>query len=612
MTSAASTPLASVEILGADTAHDAENVAAHAAQSSDIDGATAPGRAYVVLLRATSATCSGPVTPDEADVTAPESVSVLAFPSELETVGAAQLLDLASAVAASGKCGAVTRGAVNHERGMLPVVFLGIGTTCSAAALRDAGAALARSGVAAADLILRIPACTAATCDAQHAEPTAVSEARRTPALFADTVHGCPGQLAAEASENASPADLVEALVLGYLLGSYRYTAYLSDAGKRAPRLLLDPSGDGTVQDANEALPEAASSASNSLSPRCGAAIARARAIADAVCLARDLVNTPPNHLGPDDLAATAASTAERLGLHITVWDEDALEADGFGGHLAVGRGSARAPRLVRLAYRPAGAQHCIALVGKGITFDTGGLSLKPAAAMVGMKFDMAGAATVLATMAALAELQVPVAVTGWMCIAENMPSGDATRPDDIIRIHGGQTVEVTNTDAEGRLVLADGIAAAGRDETAPDAIIDIATLTGAQLVALGERTTGVMGNSDLLVQAILECARDTNEAMWGMPIPEEILEPLASDVADLANARPGNRNGGMVMAAAFLREFVGERNGAPIPWAHLDIAGPANNERAPHGVTPKGATGVAVRTLVAFVESLAAPRAAS
>lgn len=373
----------------------------------------------------------------------------------------------------------------------------------------------------------------------------------------------------------------VAEIATGFLLACYRFDRYRSEPDRETP----------------ERITITADAAADPAELR--AALDEARTVCEAVWLVRDLVNTPPNDLGPEDLARIAAETAQQAGVNAHVRDEAALEREGFGGHLGVGRGSARPPRLVRLEWAPQGASAHIALVGKGITFDTGGLSLKPAASMAGMKFDMAGAAVVLGAVTAAARLQLPVRVTGWMCIAENMPSGQATRPDDIITIHGGTTVEVTNTDAEGRLVLADGLVAASAEH--PDAIIDIATLTGAQLIALGERTSGIMGNEEDWSQRVAEAAASAGEPAWRMPIPEELGKVLRSGVADLVNAKPGHRNAGMLVAARFLSEFIGrtEDDAGEIPWVHIDIAGPSNNEKAAYGVTPEGATGVMVRTLV-------------
>ncbi len=240
--------------------------------------------------------------------------------------------------------------------------------------------------------------------------------------------------------------------------------------------------------------------------------------------------------------------------------------------------------------------------MGKGITFDSGGLSIKPAAGMETMKLDMAGAAAVLHTVVAASRLGLPVAVTGWLCLAENMPSGTAQRPSDVITIYGGRTVEVLNTDAEGRLVLADGIVAACEED--PDVLVDVATLTGAQMVALGNRVSAVMANDDDLRAQITSAADDSGEQFWPMPLPSELRPSMDSAVADIANI--GDRFGGMLVAGLFLSEFVGTReDGSAVPWAHLDIAGPAFNGGGAHGYTGKGGTGVAVRTLLTLAERL-------
>lgn len=335
----------------------------------------------------------------------------------------------------------------------------------------------------------------------------------------------------------------------------------------------------------------------------------RADTVARAVHTVRDLVNAPPNDLYPATLAERAAELAALDGVEVEIFAEAELEAGGFGGILGVGQGSSRGPRLVKLSYSPAGAERHLALVGKGITFDSGGLSLKPPTSMIGMKYDMTGSATVLAVILAAARLQLPLRVTAWMCLAENMPSATATRPGDVIRIRGGKTVEVLNTDAEGRLVLADGLVAASEEN--PDAIIDVATLTGAAAVALGTRYVGTMGDSDL-VDSVIASATSVGETLWPMPISPELRPLLASDIADIANIKPGNTAGGMLIAAAFLKDFVGSTGEGDdrrqIPWAHLDIAGPANNSGGGWGFTPKGPTGVTVRALVQFAEDFSRP----
>ncbi|HTL41860.1 MAG TPA: leucyl aminopeptidase [Pseudolysinimonas sp.] len=337
--------------------------------------------------------------------------------------------------------------------------------------------------------------------------------------------------------------------------------------------------------------------------------VERARAITQAVHAVRDLVSTPASDLYPETLAAAAADLARDLPIEVEVLDEKELAAGGYGGILGVGSGSARPPRLVTLRYAPDGATRHLSLVGKGITFDTGGLQVKPSSGMINMKYDMTGAVTVLAVTVAAARLGLPVRITARMCIAENMVSGSSMRPNDVLRMRGGTTVEVLNTDAEGRLVMADGLVDASSDQ--PDAIVDVATLTGAARTALGERYIPVMGD-EALARQITEAGASVGETFWYMPMPPELRSMLDSDIADLANGRPAQPIGGMLVAAHFLKHFVGTRgegaDAAPIPWAHLDIAGPANNPGGGWGMTPKGATGVTVRTLIALAEVLSRP----
>ncbi|KRC49877.1 aminopeptidase [Leifsonia sp. Root227] len=379
----------------------------------------------------------------------------------------------------------------------------------------------------------------------------------------------------------------------GAAIGSYAFTEYreASKASVKAPVASIDVVG----------MPAGASGDDAS---GADALVARAVASAEAVALVKDLVNAPPLDLYPATLADAAERAAAGLPVDVRVWDETQLEAGGFGGILGVGQGSARPPRLVKVTYAPAGAGKHLALVGKGITFDTGGLSLKPPTGMVGMKYDMTGAATVLAVVLAAARLALPVKVTAWLCIAENMPSGSAIRPNDVLRIRGGRTVEVLNTDAEGRLVMADGLVAASEEQ--PDAIVDVATLTGAAMVALGTRYAAVMGD-DALVGEVVEAAKASGELLWPMPLPGELRATINSEVADIANANPGNTAGGMLLAAVFLQEFVGRTGDAEdsprIPWAHLDIAGPAKGPASPYGFTGKGPTAVTVRALIRLAE---------
>ncbi len=326
------------------------------------------------------------------------------------------------------------------------------------------------------------------------------------------------------------------------------------------------------------------------------AVVARAAVIAGAVSLARDLVNRPPSDLTPVALAAVAVEQAKRVGLDVEVLDEKALKKGAYGGIMGVGQGSANPPRLVHLTYKGGGGTK-VALVGKGITFDSGGISIKPAAGMEEMKSDMGGAAAVIAAMAAIAELKLPIDVEAWVPMAENMPSGTAIRPSDVLTMRGGKKIEVNNTDAEGRLILADAIARACEDS--PAYLIDVATLTGAQLVALGSRTSGVMSNDDGLRTHVVAAATTAGEAMWGMPLPADLRKGLDSDIADMVNTGP--REGGMLTAGLFLQEFVTEG----VKWSHWDIAGPAYNSGAPYGYTPSGGTGAAVRTFVQLLDEL-------
>lgn len=320
--------------------------------------------------------------------------------------------------------------------------------------------------------------------------------------------------------------------------------------------------------------------------------------VADAVAVARDFVNTPPSHLFPGEFADQAKKIASEAALAVEILDDQALAEGGYGGIVGVGQGSSRPPRLIRLTYAPSNATKKVALVGKGITFDTGGISIKPAANMDHMTSDMGGAAAVIAATVAAAELGLAVAVTATVPMAENMPSGTAQRPGDVLTQYGGTTVEVLNTDAEGRLVLADAIVRACED--GPDYLIDTATLTGAQMVALGTRTPGVLGTEEFR-DRVAAISQEVGENGWAMPMPAELRSDLKSRVADLANVT-NHRWGGMLSAAMFLREFVGD----DIGWAHLDVAGPAFNSGGPFGYIGKGGTGVPVRTLIAVLEDIA------
>lgn len=325
----------------------------------------------------------------------------------------------------------------------------------------------------------------------------------------------------------------------------------------------------------------------------------RAIIIAESVNIARDLVNTPSSHLYPESYAEFLKYLAIPVGLEVEILDPAALTEAGFGGILAVGSGSSRGPRLVRLHYKPKNSTKKVGLVGKGITFDTGGISLKPGGGMDDMISDMGGSAAMAATIIGAARLELPIEIIATLPLAENMPSAKAYRPGDVITHYGGKTSEILNTDAEGRIVLADALARASEDH--PDYILEAATLTGAQLVALGDRTFGVMGTAELRDE-VAATGRAVDEPGWAMPLPEELGKALASPVADLRNISK-SRNGGMLVAGWYLSNFIGEN----IDWAHLDVAGPAYNTGSVHGFTPLRGTGVPVRTLLTILERLSA-----
>jgi leucyl aminopeptidase len=383
-----------------------------------------------------------------------------------------------------------------------------------------------------------------------------------------------------------SGADVCSAAVEGLVLGSYRFTDFRSD--KTAPKdnglrkvTVLASSKDAKKQSAHGA------------------------AVATAVATARDLVNTPPSHLFPAEFAKRAKALGESIGLEVEVLDDKALHKAGYGGVIGVGQGSSRPPRLVRLVHRGSKlakgkkgkAGKRVALVGKGITFDTGGISIKPAASMHYMTSDMGGAAAVIATVTLAAQQQLPIDVIATVPMAENMPSATAQRPGDVLTQYGGTTVEVLNTDAEGRLILADAIVRACED--GPDYLIETSTLTGAQTVALGARIPGVMG-SDEFRDRVAAISQRVGENGWPMPLPDELKDDLTSTVADLANVS-NQRFAGMLVAGVFLREFVADG----VSWAHIDVAGPAYNTGSPWGYTPKGATGVPTRTMFAVLEDI-------
>jgi len=377
--------------------------------------------------------------------------------------------------------------------------------------------------------------------------------------------------------------DAVPGLVEGSLLASYRYRVGSDDAD-RGPRLrridlvTADPAAEAPAFDV-------------------------ARVVARTTVLARDLTNTASNRKNPAWLARQIEKAAAGTpGLTVRVREPAELEREGFGGILAVGRGSISGPRLVELGWRPRGARTHVVLVGKGITFDTGGISIKPRAGMKLMRKDMGGGAAVLAATIGAAALRLRVRVTAVVPMAENAVGADAYRPGDVVRHYGGRTTEVTNTDAEGRVVLADALVYAVQ-RLRPDIVVDLATLTGAQGVALGKRTAALFSDSDTLAATLAAAAREAGELLWRMPLPADYLEHLASDVADLTNS--SDQGAGALVAALYLREFTGAARGR---WAHLDMSSSAWSDSV-DGELAKGATGWGVRTLLRWLESLAASR---
>lgn len=375
--------------------------------------------------------------------------------------------------------------------------------------------------------------------------------------------------------------DAIQATVEGLVLGSYRFERYKSSPqARRLEELTVVGPGRWDTRAVK-------------------AALHRGEVVAGAQAWTRDLVNTPALDLPPAALADAAKAMAEEAGLWCKVWSEAELKKGGFGGILGVGQGSVNQPRLIELRYEGGGRGAPIALTGKGISFDSGGLSIKDASGMETMKCDMGGAASILGAMKAIAALKPRVNVIAAIPSAENMPSGSAIRPGDVLRHRGGKTSEVLNTDAEGRLVLADALAYLV--EQGPRAIIDTATLTGACMVALGEELWGAFGNDRRLVRDLLDAGEAAGEPGWELPMHEPYRKQIDSEVADIKNV--GKRWGGAITAAMFLREFVGE-----IPWVHVDIAGPAFSQKA-GDYWPKGATGIPVRTIVRYVLTQAAPR---
>ena len=479
-----------------------------------------------------------------------KAVEVIAGAEDVKAAYGRRWRGMLATLGVSGKAGEVTRLPAGNEIGAQLLVLVGLGKpgadgTYSADAVRRAAGAAAR------------------------AVPNATSVAVSLPA---DT------------------PDLVRAVTEGYVLGGYTFTPYKSSTAKSNN----GKSGKDSNGPSDVAILSAIARRTDAVT-----AFEEAQILAQAVAGTREWVNVPPADLTPPAFADAITHVAGLVeGVEATVYDEEQLAELGCGGILAVGMGSAAKPRLVELTYSPDDARGHIALVGKGITFDSGGLTIKPGSSMSTMKSDMAGAAAVAQATFAIARLGLPVKVSAFVPMAENMVSGSSYRPGDVVTHYGGTTVEVSNMDAEGRMVLADALVRA--TEVSPDLIIDVATLTGHMVMALGDRVSGVLGSEDV-VERVLAAAGVAGEQMWPMPIPEWMDERIrSSKVADL-NQHDWIRWGGGLYAAAFLREFTGG-----LPWAHLDIAGPSFNSGGASGHLTPGGTGVAVATLVDYVREMA------
>ena len=471
--------------------------------------------------------------------------------ADLDSVLPAPAAEVIARLDLSGRAGEIAETIARVGPHTLRLAFVGVGDS-SRAALRRAGAELGRR-----------------LADGKSA-----------------TVATIPGGAGGEA---------LQPFAEGIMLGSYRFSLK-STGAETAGAQTTGTQTTGTQATGTRAAGRAGTARllvreSDDHSAR----VARAEAIAGAVALARDLANTPSATKSPRWLADEAVRVAGESGLTARIWPEAELQAHGFGGILAVGSGSARPPRLIELSYEPQGARTHVVLVGKGITFDSGGLSLKPNDAMKLMKTDMAGGAAVIAAMSALARLGVSHRVTGLVAAAENLPSGSAYRPGDVITQFGGRTVEVLNTDAEGRLVLADALAYADA-VLEPDQVVDLATLTGAARIALGTSHAALYCTSDEMAAGLVAAGRESGDRVWRMPLVDEYADALESPVADLAHVARDNAPAGSILAALFLREFTGGR-----AWAHLDIAGAARST-TDDGEVAKGATGFGTRLLLSWL----------
>ena len=378
-------------------------------------------------------------------------------------------------------------------------------------------------------------------------------------------------------------ADAARAATEGAILARYRYDALKSD-----PKTVALDTLSLAVSDADRAAAEAGA--------------AHGKILARATTISRDLANTPPRHLSAEKFGEVATRLGPQFGLEVEVFDRAQLIALGTGGLLGVNAGSTEEPRMIKLSYRPEGASAHLAFVGKGIMYDSGGISLKPSNAMhLAMKFDMMGAAAVFAAMTVLRDLGATTAVTGWLMCTDNMPSGSATKLGDVLTIRGGTTVEVKNTDAEGRLVLADGLVLATEEAQRPDAIVDIATLTGAAMAALGTRTAAMLANNDAIASQLEAAAATTAEGIWRLPLEHNYREQLNSEVADISNM--GGEYAGTTTAALFLNDFVDG-----IPWGHLDIAGTMKSDRDELWRSA-GSTGFGARLLAEFATAFTSPK---
>jgi leucyl aminopeptidase len=382
---------------------------------------------------------------------------------------------------------------------------------------------------------------------------------------------------------DAAPATLdkaavAQAIAEGFALGGYQYLTYKSDGkpSKLAEVIVLGRGG-----------------------ARVSAALERGRVVSDAVIWARDQVNTPAAQKSPESFAKAAQAVLRGKGVKVQILEGEALKREKLGGVIGVGQGSDNPPRMVKMTYAPSGAKSTVALVGKGVVFDSGGLSIKPAGGMETMKTDMGGAAAVIGAMSALQDLGVKTKVIAFTPMVENMPSGTAIRPGDVLTIRNGKTVEVLNTDAEGRLILADGLSLAVEEE--PDAIVDLATLTGACMVALGDKIAGLMTSNEAWGEQVRAAADRAGEEVWPLPLPDEYNKLIESEVADIKNIGTGGY-GGALTAGLFLQAFTGD-----VPWVHLDIAGPAR-AGSDDGVYVRGGTGFGVRTLVELLSTYKKP----